>query len=132
MPSSPEEKTMGYYYHDVPGRLRIKSPFLKRNPGLARELQAELSQIWGVGEVTVSTVTGSVVVWYEPKTIHPEAILGRLERRGCFDASKAVTNDQRIHAAATRTGGILWSAVAGTLIEQAFQGSALSFLAILI
>lgn len=123
---------MGYYYHDVPGRMRVKSPILKQNPALAQAFQEELSQLWGVTEVTVNHVTGSVIVWYDPDTIQADVILGRFEQRGCFDTSKAVTNDQRIHAAATRTGGILWSAVAGALVEQAFQGSALAFLAILI
>ncbi|HUK55845.1 MAG TPA: hypothetical protein VLY20_04225 [Nitrospiria bacterium] len=123
---------MSYYVHHVEGRLRVKSPFIKRSSATALEIKRLLGQIQGIESAEINTVTGSAVIYYEPKAVSSQEILDCLERAGYFDLSKAVTNDQHVYAAAAQTGGILWKALAGALVEQALQGSALSLIAVLI
>jgi copper chaperone CopZ len=123
---------MSYYFHHVQGRLRVKSPFIKRNSSAAQDIKRLLGQIQGIEKAEINTVTGSAVIHYEPKAVSSQEILEVLQKAGYFDLSKAVTNDQHVYEAAARTGGILWKALAGVLVERAFQGSALSFLAALI
>jgi copper chaperone CopZ len=123
---------MSYYFHHVQGRLRVKTPFIKRSSSAAQAIKKLLGEIQGIESAEINTITGSAVIHYEPKAVSSREILNILEEAGYFDLSKAVTNDQHLYAAAAQTGGILWKALAGVLIEQAFQGSALSFLAVLI
>jgi copper chaperone CopZ len=105
---------------------------MKRSLPAAREIKRLLGEIQGIESAEINTVTGSAVIHYDPKTVSSKSILDSLVAAGYFDLSKAVTNDQHVYEAAARTGGILWKALAGFLVEQAFQGSALSFLAVLI
>jgi len=123
---------MSYYIHHVQGRLRVKSPLIKRSLPTALEIKILLGKIRGIDSVEINTVTGSAVIHYEPKAVSSQAILNILEEAGYFDLSKAVTNDQHVYAAAAQTGGILWKVLASALVERAFQGSALSLLAVLI
>lgn len=58
--------------HFVPGRIRIKSDQVKGNESLAREIEAKLAGIDGIHQVSVSPVTGSIVVHFDP-TIREEA-----------------------------------------------------------
>lgn len=123
---------MSYYFHHVQGRLRVKTPFIKRNSSAAEAIKKLLGEIQGIERAEINTMTGSAVIHYEPKAVSSQEILNLLEEAGYFDLSKAVTNDQHVYAAVARTGGILWKALAGVLVEQVFQGSALSYLAVLI
>jgi len=123
---------MSYYIHHVQGRLRVKTPLIKGNPSAAQDVKRLLRKIQGVEVAQVNTVTGSAVIYYEPKAVSSQEILDILEEAGYFDLSKALTNDQHVYAAAAHTGGILWKVLAGALVERAFQGSALSLLAVLI
>jgi copper chaperone CopZ len=105
---------------------------MKRSLPAAREIKRLLGEIQGIESAEINTVTGSAVIHYDPKTVSSKSILDALEAAGYFDLSKAVTNDQHVYEAAARTGGILWKALAGALVGKAFEGSALSFLAVLI
>lgn len=123
---------MSYYMHNVPGRLRIKSPILKRNSGAGDEVKKALSSIQGVAAVDFNPMTGSLLINYNHKTTKHEDIVALLERKGYFDRTKATTNGKYIHAAAEKTGRLIGKAALGMAIEKAFEGSALSLLAILI
>jgi len=123
---------MSYYVHNVQGRLRVKTPLIKGSRLMAQEIQKLLGQIRGVNTITVNTLTGSVVAHYDPKTVSSKELLDTLREAGYFDLSKAVTNDQYIYSAAAKTGGIIWSALAGAFVEQALEGSVLSLIAVLI
>lgn len=123
---------MSYYIHQIPGRLRIKSPAVRRNQAAAETVSVLLTALAGVRSVAINTVTGSIIVCYDPKTISSETIVGPLKRNGYFDASKAMTHDQVIQRAASKAGLFLSRTFFGAVVETAFQGSAWSFLAILI
>jgi copper chaperone CopZ len=123
---------MEYYMHDVPGRLRVKTPLIKGKEGLAKHVENFLGQVNGVQSVLANTVTGSIVLIYDEKKVTSQILLDILKTRGFFDSSKAITNDQYIHRTASKAGHVLYKAVFGAFVESALQGSSLSLLTFLI
>ncbi|MDA8214994.1 MAG: hypothetical protein M0Z64_06930 [Nitrospiraceae bacterium] len=123
---------MSYYLHNVPGRLRIKSPIIKNNKNVADELKRLLSTINGIATVDINLITGSLLVNYNTKAIKYTDIISLLERRGYFDRSKAETNDEYLQKAASKTGAIIGKSIFSTFAGMALKGTPLSFLAILI
>lgn len=92
---------MSYYWHHVPGRLRLKTPIIKGNEEGAANIQTFLKPIKGILSMAVNTVTGSLVIHYDPQVIDPESITHKLSRAGYFDRTKAMTNDQYIFTKAS-------------------------------
>ncbi len=124
---------MSTYIHNVPGRMRVKIPHMKRNQSSAEELQRILNQIEGIDSTAVNTLTGSIVINYDSRLIGPNRILNALKDRGYVDPSKAMmTNDDVIESAVSKAGGFLGKALLGLLVEKTFEGSALSLLTVLI
>jgi copper chaperone CopZ len=123
---------MSYYIHNVPGRLRIKSPIVRRNDNAASEIRKALSEMSGIATVDINLTTGSILINYNPKVVKSKDIVALLQRKGYFDAGKAQTNDQYIKTAASKAGSVLGKAVLGTFVEKAFEGSALSIIGILL
>jgi copper chaperone CopZ len=123
---------MSYYMHNVPGRLRIKSPAIKKNENVAGELKKALSTMNGIATVDINLTTGSLLVNYNPKMASHKDIISILQRKGYFDTSKATSNDQYIHSAAAKAGNFVGKAVFGVVVEKALEGSALSLLSVLL
>jgi cation transport ATPase len=123
---------MSYYMHNIPGRLRLKSPLLKRNTAAADELKKTLSTMQGIAAVDFNPTTGSLLINYNHRTTRPHDIVRLLERKGYFDSTKATTNEQYIHTAAQKTGRVIGKAALGLAVEKAFEGSALSLLALVL
>jgi copper chaperone CopZ len=123
---------MGHYLHNVPGRLRVKIPQVKGDEARAEAVRRMLLTIEGVSDVRVNTVTGSILVEYDPDRVNHREFLEALREGELFDASKAVTNDQYIYAASLKAGKILKKALVGTLVDKALEGSAFSLLTALI
>jgi hypothetical protein len=123
---------MEYYIHDVPGRLRIKTPIIKGKEDLARHVEKFLVQVNGVYSVSANTITGSIILIYDERKVNSQMLLDILQKRGFFEQSKAITNDQYIHSTASKAGQIVYKAFFGVLVEQALQGSPLALLSLLI
>jgi copper chaperone CopZ len=123
---------MSYYIHNVPGRLRVKTPVVKRNNKAADEIRKTLSTVNGIATVDINLTTGSILINYNPKMVHQSDIISALQRNGYFDTSKAITNDQYIQRAASQAGNIVGKAIFGTFVEKALEGSALSLITFLI
>jgi hypothetical protein len=123
---------MSYYLHNVPGRLRVKTPQVKGNEARAEEVRRMLLTIEGVIDVCINTVTGSILVQYDSGRVNHRELLDALREGDIFDSSKAVTNDQYIYGASLKAGSILKKAIVGTLVDKALEGSAFSLLAALI
>lgn len=66
-----------------------------------------LMPIPGIKSVLSNPVTGSVTILYDDRKSSPHAITDHLELAGYFDKSRAVTNDQCIHAVASSALSIL-------------------------
>lgn len=118
--------------HNVPGRLRLKSPVIKNNKYVADEVKQSISMLQGVDNVDINLTTGSLLVNYNAKSIKHRDIVDILERKGYFDASKAATNDEYLQKAASKAGAIIGKSILGTVAEVALKGTPLSFLAMLI
>jgi copper chaperone CopZ len=71
-----------FYIHNVPGRIRIVSEAIKRNPQAANEVRKGLSALAGVCTVHINLTTGSILIHYNPTTLAVEDILDILEMRG--------------------------------------------------
>jgi hypothetical protein len=112
--------------------VRVKSPLIKRNPEAGALLKERLVGLAGVREVSVTPLTGSVVITHDPARLSTRELLDRLAGEGHFDPARAVTNDQYLNSAATKAGQVVGKAVLGAFVEKAFEGSALSLLAVLI
>lgn len=123
---------MAYYIHNVPGRLRIKSPKVKGSSRDAVIVKEMLNSVRGINEAEINTVTGSIIITYDNKAVKPALILDTLERAGYFDVSKAATNDEYIHSMASKAGKTIGKVMFGAFVEKAFEGSALSLLAAII
>ena len=123
---------MSYYIHKVPGRLRVKTPVVKRNKEVADEIRKTLSTVNGIATVDINLTTGSILINYNPKTVEDKDIVNTLQRQGYFDTSKALTNDEYLQKAASRAGSLVGKAIFGTFVESALEGSALSLITLFI
>jgi hypothetical protein len=119
---------MPYYVHDVPGRLRIKIPSLKRNAIGARKLRALLSRVDGVCSATVNQMTGSILVNYDKNVTHSSELLMLLNRQGYIDAEKVTPSEQMIDREMKKLGKVASKALVGIVLDRALQGSPLSIL----
>jgi len=123
---------MDYYVHEVPGRLRVKSPFIKGNTPSTEEIESLVKKLPGIVSVSSNPVTGSVVVNYDSTSISSQEILMMFSREGYFDPSKAVRRDTQLQDKLTPTGRFIGKALLGLLIEMAFEGSPLALLSVII
>ncbi len=123
---------MSYYIHNVPGRLRIKSPVIKNNKYVADELKKSLSYFYGIGTVDINLTTGSLLINYNPKSLKYTDIVDSLQRKGYFDISKAQTNDEYLQKAASKAGAIIGKSLFSTFAGMALERTPLSFLSVLI
>mgnify|MGYP001562363611 FL=1 len=112
--------------------MRVKIPLIKSYRKIAGDIQQMLNQIDGINSITINTVTGSIVINYDSKIVSSKEILDALRYAGYFDLSKAITNDQYIHAAVSSAGKLIWKTIFGAVAGEALESSALSFLAVLI
>jgi len=123
---------MTYYLHSIPGRLRVKIPSVKGQPDKARAIRSLLEDVEGVESISANTVTGSVVVKYEPVLVHSDQILSILKKNDFFDEARAVTMDGAVAEAGSTVGRALSKAFCGWAVGRALEGTSLSFLAVLI
>jgi copper chaperone CopZ len=122
---------VNHYIHQIPGRLRIKSPILK-NEKYHPEVRELLSTLRGVEAAELNPTTGSVTIFYDPGQVQGKEIEKAFQRHGYFDRSKAVTNDQYIHNAVAKAGQIVSRALFGSAAGVALEGTGLSFLTAII
>jgi copper chaperone CopZ len=93
---------MDYYYHYVPGRLRIQTPFIHDNPQNAATLEKKIRGLEGITAVETNPVTGSVLMYFDENRLKHESIIAFLEKQGYFILSKAKTSDGVIEQAAEK------------------------------
>jgi hypothetical protein len=123
---------MSYYVHEVPGRLRVKIPSLKRNQREAICVQSLLRRVSGVGSVAVNTVTGSLVIHFDAAVVTSRFILSLLGREGYVDLSRAMSHQQYMEAAFAKVGREASKALLGYALDRVFQGTPLAVVAALI
>lgn len=63
----------------IPGRVRLYSKNLVNNPALEQQVQAQLKAFREIQSVATSTVTGSILIQYEPEVLRQNAELRKVE-----------------------------------------------------
>ncbi|MFI5295848.1 MAG: HMA2 domain-containing protein [Thermodesulfovibrionales bacterium] len=112
-----------FYVHNVPGRVRIISEVIKKNPRAADEVRKWLSTLSGIGTADINLTTGSILVHYNTKTVNASDIVNLLERKGYFDPTKAISNDEYLKNGLSKAGAIVLKS-----IVEPFIGSAIGLL----
>ena len=74
-----------YYLHETPGRLRVRTPILKRNIAEARRVLDTFTKIRGVRKITTNTTTGSITIRYCELTLCPSQIINHLCKHGFIE-----------------------------------------------
>jgi hypothetical protein len=98
---------MSYYIHHVPGRLRIKSPVLKRHDGSENGIAELLRGLAGIDKIAVNGITGSCLIRYNPSMTRGDDIVLTLSKNGYFDPGRAVSNEECVQDAAEKAISIL-------------------------
>ncbi len=119
---------MSCYLHHVPGRIRIKTPTIKGCPETALELEKKVRAIYGVRDAIANTLTGSLLVNYDPDVIEARAILEVVAQELRLDMSLAEGHDRYMEEALSKTGEKFGKAVLGIALGWVFEGSPLGLL----
>jgi len=123
---------MSCYFHNVPGRLRVKIPTLKGRPARIRAVEDLLMILDGAENVKTNPLTGSVVVNYDPDQINGRQIIQLLIDHQYFDEAKAITHDELVQSAAAKAGFKIGKIVFGWAVSKTLEASGLSMLAAII
>ncbi len=102
---------MSYYIHDMPGRLRVKSPKIRKNRNVGDEVQKLIGMTDGVDSVAVNLLTGSLLINYNPRVTRNDELINLLQEKGYFDHSKATTNDLYMHQAASKVSAFAFNVI---------------------
>ena len=110
------------YIHALEGRLRIKIPEVKGAPLKALEVESHLQLLTGMEEVSANTITGNVLILYNPRLVNQEEIISALQELGyleeAFPRTHGATGRGARQAGAVE---LLTSTVASTLMEVALS-----------
>jgi copper chaperone CopZ len=123
---------MGYYFHNVPGRLRVKIPTLKSRPGRIRTVENLLFNLNGIEQIRTNPLTGSVVINYDPDLLDLQQIIELLTEHHYFDQSMALTHDKVVQNAATKAGLKIGKMICGWAVSRTLEANGLSMLAAII
>ena len=96
--------------HHVPGRFRVCVPAVKGCSDHARALERSLAGVRGVRQVECRTVTGSVIVNYDPCTADAAALLRSLGAEA-LAGKRATVRSRSNQIAAKAAEGIFWFAL---------------------
>lgn len=115
---------MKQYIHSVPGRLRIKIALIKKNEEIALHTRKFIRQIRGVKSVATNTVTGSITILYNTKTVKSNTILDILKESNFISNQKTTPQvDKTLSRFVEFAGKFLL----GLAIEKTFGYNFLSF-----
>lgn len=63
----------------LPGRIRLYSKSMVGNPTLAREVESQVSSFREIDSVEANTLTGSILIQYEPEKLRQNSELRKVE-----------------------------------------------------
>ena len=70
------------YLHHVAGRLRLRGDVLKEHPARLDRICRNLAALPGVRSATANSVTRSIVIYYDPLVLPPDAVRRTLQQCG--------------------------------------------------
>jgi hypothetical protein len=74
--------TLFTYLHSTPGRMRIRVPARRGDDRFSREIETLLRHQPGIEQVSANTLTGSILILFDPVTTDDRQILAELARVG--------------------------------------------------
>ncbi len=119
---------MHHYIHHIPGRLRIKNPIFKNNTSILKEAKDCLTEVPGVLDINFNQLTGSLVIQYDTKAIHPDKMQQVIKDCGYVDERKAVDLNYNMKNSINKAGRHLGKACMGIFLQEAFKDSSLGLL----
>lgn len=105
------------YVHALDGRLRIKIPEVKGAPVQAREVESHLQLLTGMVEVSANTITGNVLILYNPRLLREDQIIFTLMELGYLEEAPSRTQEKTGRGAVE----LVTSTVASTIMEVALS-----------
>lgn len=123
---------MSYYCHNTPGRLRVKTPIIKRNPVAIRQVGDILDSVSGINSFSINDLTGSIIIKYNPSAVDSKSILNTLGEKGYYAPEKAEENNLLSDETLSKAGQLIGKALIGACVEKAFEGSVLAYLSIIL
>ena len=123
---------MSCYFHNVPGRLRVKIPTLTGSPARMKAVENLLASLAGIEHIKTNTLTGSVVVNYDPDLLSAQQIIRLLTDHEYFDDANAITHDELVQSAATKAGFRIGKLIFGWAVSKTLEANGLSLLAAII
>lgn len=121
---------MSHYIHEVPGRLRVKTPKLKNNHLQAQRAAEHMKTREGVLSTRANAVTGSLLIHYDVSRVNANQLLGTLREHGFLDPHPAPLAPPR--GQAIDLGRKLSNTVVDKLVERVVERSAVALIAALI
>jgi hypothetical protein len=119
---------MAHYIHHVPGRLRIRTPRIKRDAMRAEAAEAFALTIEGVTAARANSVTGSITLGYQRDIVSAQTILNALALRGYYQPELVQHADHQLPHMAARAGDVLGKALFGMVVEKVVERSAFALL----
>jgi hypothetical protein len=120
------------YVHSVPGRLRVKTASVKKNPAGADRVEKLLALIPGVYFVETNVLTGSVLVRYTPKEVSCEHLLAVMREGGCIDQPHPVHFVGSLEEPLVKGGRAIGRLLFRQLVEKQIERFALSLVGALV
>ena len=119
---------MTHQIHHVPGRLRVRVPSVKGNPECGGVVEASMRGISGVKHVRSNTLTGSVVVEYDPGVTDTASLFAGLREHGFrqvdpFAAPPGVSRRSSSLQPSPAMGEKVAKAIAMYVVEKAIERS---------
>ena len=122
---------MEYYVHHLSGRMRVRIPAIRKDPRYASEIR-DMLNIYGVDNITVNHLSGSVVVIFDTGLLSREQLFALLRGRGCRHCSPTGTFDGKLQRAPAMSATKVGRAMISYAVGKALEASGLSLLAALI
>jgi hypothetical protein len=115
---------MRQYIHNTPGRLRIKTGFIKNNKETAKHVRKFIDQIRGVSSVATNTITGSITILYDTKITKSITVLDILKDMGLLNEPQTT---QHINKTVIKMGEFIGKLLFGLAVEKALGRNFISF-----
>jgi ABC-type proline/glycine betaine transport system substrate-binding protein len=124
---------MGHYIHHVSGRLRVKSPVIKKNAQRAEtDLQALFGATTGIHATEINKGAGCVIIYYDPEQVSADHILEALQEAGYLDHAAPTPSLLHRPHVATKAGDLFGKAVFNVVVNKALERSVVSLVSALL
>lgn len=122
---------MKCYVHNTPGRLRVRLPQLRGDAKKLEEIKTALN-ILGTEKIKTNTLTGSIVVHYDPDMVTNRHLLDLLQKRGHYDQDQTINLDAHLKEASSQAARKVSRAMFGWAMGKVLEANGLGLIAVFI